>query len=338
MSLVTVPAGNFTPGALAALQFSAALINTSWEQANAKATAFESKVDGVEGVIAAGIGGITADSANTAAVAEPNISIPSGDLTGLALSTFTSKYQELVTMLSDKFVDFRTTYFPNESEVYNLAETWLSDAISNPNYAIPSGVAAQILTDASTRAYAEAATLSDAVIATFAARRFPLPAGAAAGAVLQINQKAQEVVAEADRKLMMAYVEQIQFAVGKALDLRQMALGAAVEYIKALAAGPALASQAVKVGYDAQSKLISAAASFYGARNDASKLVKQAEQFNATIKLNADEKNQAVDVRLVEERIKALMAEAGAIAQMASSMFNNLHSSSGTSYSVNGTN
>ena len=40
---------------------------------------------------------------------------------------------------------------------------------------------------------------------------------------------------------------------------RKLAAGSAIEYIKALASGPDMASRLINFGYDAQSKLISAA-------------------------------------------------------------------------------
>ena len=42
--IVSVPTGNFTPGARATLEFPAALINAAWNQANAKFELFEYKM------------------------------------------------------------------------------------------------------------------------------------------------------------------------------------------------------------------------------------------------------------------------------------------------------
>ena len=139
------------------------------------------------------------------------------------------------------------------------------------------------------------------------------------------------VHAENSRKLMMAYVEQMKFAVEKTLGMRQQAMSEAIAYINALATGPAMAGQIVGTGYDAQSKLISSVSSFYNARTDANRLVKQAEQFNVTAKFTKDEKNTANDLRILEESVKLMLTEAQAIAQMATSMFNNLHASAGVS-------
>ena len=42
-------------------------------------------------------------------------------------------------------------------------------------------------------------------------------------------------------------------------------------------------------------------------------------------------KNQAADLTLIEDKLKALLAEAQALAQMATSLFNNAHVSAGIS-------
>jgi len=337
--IVSVPAGNFTPGALAALQNTAALINASWGQANLKTTAFETKIDAVETWLSGAglIADIAVADAAVPTVLEPTVAIPATLSTTDVMSLFDTKYLELVALLSTKFTDFRTTYFPDESAAYTAAEDWLQGALANPSVGLPAAVAAQLLEEDRSRVLAEVARASDAVLSTFAARRFPLPPGAAAGAVLQIQQKGQDDLAASSRKITGLSVEMMKFAVEKTLGMRQIALNSAVEYIKALASGPEMASQLVGIGYDAQSKLISSASSFYSARTDAAKLVSQVQQFNVTAKLQADEKNQAVDIELVEDRLKALLSESNALAQMAASMFNNLHASAGTSYAVNGT-
>ena len=51
--------------------------------------------------------------------------------------------------------------------------------------------------------------------------------------------------------------------------------------------------------------------------------------------LEADSKNQAADLAIVEDKIKMMLTEAQGLAQMATSLYNNLHASAGTSYSVN---
>ena len=311
------------------------IINAAWDEGTAKAASFGSKIDAIETAIATPgiVADITAGSVPTPSVVEPVVDIPSSASATDVMSLFDTKYLELVALLSDKFVSFREAYFPDESDTYTAAESWVQAALANPNSGLPAAVSAQITSDDHARILDEAARATDSVLATFAARRFPLPPGAAASATLQIQQKAQDGMAESSRKLTMLSVDMMKFAVEKALSLRQLAMGAALDYIKALASGPEMASRLVGIGYDAQSKLISAASQFYGARTDVAKLVSSVSQFNATTALDAATKNQNVDMMLVETRLKALLSEAQAIAQMATSLFNNIHASAGVSAS-----
>ena len=77
--------------------------------------------------------------------------------------------------------------------------------------------------------------------------------------------------------------------------------------------------------------------SFYNARTDAAKTITASKQFNANLAQDASIKNQIADLTLIEDMVKTLMAELQAIAQMATSLFNNVHASAGSNYGVNGT-
>lgn len=332
---LTVYPGTYTPGAETALHAAIDVINESWAQANIKTTAFEAKIDaattGFLDVTTAPH--VTAGSATGASVVEPVVDIPATQSAGDVMALFTTEYEELIAVLADKFVAFRTAYFPNDAADYASAETWLRDALAS-NKGIPDAVAAQMMTDEKDRVLSEVSRASDAVLQSFAARRFPLPPGAAASAVLQIQQKGQDEVAAASRKITVASVDNLKWTVEKLLGLRQMAMGATLDYIKALVSAPQIASQLVGVGYDAQSKLISAASQFYGVRAEVAKITNQVNQYNVTTSLDAATKNQAADLTLIEDKLKALLMECQAFSQMATSLFNNLHANAGSSYNV----
>lgn len=340
-NIVTAPSGsnlpdNFTPGAVYTLQHAAALINASWNQANDKYSAFETKIGNISTtwLDTATAPHITAASAAVPTITEPMVTIPSAiDISDIN-TNFSTQYNALVTLLAGKFTDFRTAYFPDEQATYAAAESWLADAIANPNNAIPVAVANQLISQDRDKAMAEATRAADSVISVFAARRFPLPPGAAVSAILQIQQTSQDNMAESSRRLTTQSLDMMKFVIDKAINLRQIALGATVDYIKALASGPEIASHIVGIGYDAQSKLISAVSQYYGARSEAAKVISSVNQFNASATQSASEKNQMADLTLIEDRLKALLVEAQALAQMATAMYNNLHASAGTSYSV----
>lgn len=341
-TMPTIPVdsgGLFTPGAAYAIDSAAQIINAAWNLGLDQKAGFEAKVATLSADIAAILAGeaqhITASSATLATITEPTLAIPSSIDTSTILATFDAETTALIAEFSGKVTSFLTTHFPSDQENYDAAETWLRAALANP-HGLPTAVAAQLYTDEHDKHTADAARASDAVVAAFAARRFPLPPGAAASAVLQIQQKAQDLSAETGRKITIMSVEQLRWVVDKVIGLRQMAQAAALDYAKLMTQGPAIAASVTGIGYDAQTKLIGAVSSFYGARTEAAKVINAASQFNAAATQDAAIKNQAADLTLIEDRVKALMVEIQAIAQMATSLFNNVHASAGTSYSVNG--
>ncbi|HNC78540.1 MAG TPA: hypothetical protein PK782_14360 [Nitrospira sp.] len=308
----------------------AEVINASWDLALTKQTQYEAKIATATSGFLDTVGSphVTAGTASVPAIAEPAVFIPSTVETADIFDSFDTKYLELVTLLSDKFVTFRASYFPDEQNAYVAAEDWLQAAFAN-DAGLPTAVHDQLLTDARDSILAEAAKATDEVMAVFAARRFPLPPGASASAVLQIQGNAQAQMAEAARKITIMSVEQFRFLVKSALELRQGAMAAAVEYIKALASGPDMASRVIGIGYDAQSKLISAASAFYNARSQAAEVITKAGQYNVSTDLEAKVKNQVADLTLIEDKLKAMLAEAQAVAQMSTALFNNLHANAG---------
>ena len=488
------------------------VINATWTEANTKANLLSAKVTttgaAIDALIATpGTLHVAAGSVTGATATEPTVSIPATAAVADIYADYETQYTELVTLLTDKFTDFRTTYFPNESAAHGALQTWLSDTLDDPTVVAPTNVTALDValtgfisspTAGSARsaslvafldAYIAAPTLSlstdqvslnnqlsafiadptvdsaaltalagvlDGYISTptsplpstvidalwedarakvltdlsraqdnaaqfFAAKRFPLPPGALAGQVLQLQQGAQDKLAEATRaaaikgadmaydkvkfavtearqlhttlvglteeRLKLAVVQaqalrqalfdaiekrlalcvdaartlagtmaqldegrlnlavtqaadlrmkvfdvqerRLAMTVDKMLALRQMAMTSAVAYIQALASGPDMASRLVGIGYDAQSKLISSASQFYNSRIAAAEMANKVGQFNKGLELEAAGKNQAADLSLIEDKIKALLTETQAIAQMATSLFNNLHASVG---------
>jgi len=326
MPIVPLPPG----GAAYVYTVVADVINATWDLAGAKQTEFSTKIanatSGFLDITAPPT--VTAGTAPVPTIDEPAVLIPSSIDTSDILATFDSKYAELVQLLADKFVAFRVAYFPDEQNAYSAAEDWLQAAFTNDS-GLPTAVHDQLLTDARDSILAEAAKATDEVMATFAARRFPLPPGASASAVLQIQGNAQAQMAEAARKITIMSVEQFRFIVTSTLDLRQKAMAAAVEYIKALASGPDMASRVIGIGYDAQSKLISSAADFYRARAGAKEIITKANQYNVTTTLEADIKNQASGLSMIDSKLKALLSEAQVIGQSITAMLNNLHASAG---------
>ena len=332
----TVGAVSTTPLAKIATYMAEAVINTSWNQANVMKADFSSKINAATtGFLdATSSPHVTAGTVSVPTVAAPNVSIPTNIDTTQIMSTFDSKQQEQFNQLVTACNSFLTNNFPNEPTGYGKAQQWLIDAMNNPNAAIPLVVQQQILGDDQARILLDKVRSQDSVVAQFAGRRFPLPPDVAASAVLQIEQKAHDELAESSRKVAILSIDMQKFSVEKLLGLRASAIDSSIKYIGALIAGPEVASRLVGIGYDAQSKLISAASDFYRADTQAAEMSSKVAQYNNSITLEAATKNQAADISMIEDKLRALLAEAESIARMSTSMYNNLHANAGLTVSA----
>ena len=338
MGILSVYPGSYTPGAETALHAAIDTINASWDLAQNKTSELEAKISDITDETTGWLSTqaaphIVAGAVPVPAVAEPAINIPANIDTSAILGEFETEYTKLRTLLVSDLCTLFGTYFPDDNATYTAAETWLRDGLASGR-GIPAATAAQLLTEDKDRMTADAARAADALSQRFAAMRFPLISGQQASATLQLQQKLQEEIANSSRKIVVLSVEQLKWTVEKMLGLRELAMNSALDYIKALASAPDTASKVVGIGYDAQTKLITSTAQYLNARTEVQKLVNAAAEFNVNADLQADEKNQAADLQLIEDRLNALMTEIKAFAQLATSLFNNLHANAGTGYNV----
>lgn len=314
------------------------VINATWKEARASKADFTAKLatalDGFLNVTDAPH--ISAGSVDIPSIVEPNVTIPTTQSADDVLTEYQTQRLAIVAELVEKFTDFRTTYFQDESTAYVAAEDWLQSAIANPS-GLPSAVLSQLLADEQARIIADKTRAQDAVIAKFAGCRFPLLPDVAASITMQIEQKSQDALAEASRKLTALSVEMQKFNVEKLMGLRGMAMDAATKYIAALASGQDVASRVIGVGYDAQSKLISAASDMYRARAGAADVMSKVAQYNNSTQLEAAAKNQQSDLALIEDKLKAMLTEAQTIGQTMTALYNNLHTGATVSTSGNAT-
>lgn len=320
-----------SPSSDTALEIVRDVIEASWAQANDKSDAYDAKMAAVQAGILDILSTptVTAGAVPVPTIDEPLVDIPFSVTVDNAFDKFTSEYIELANWLVLQGTNFTTAYYPDEQNAYESAENWLQAALANPSAGLPPSIAAQIWGDDQTRILSDRGRASDAIISTFAARRYPLPPGAAASAVLQIEQKAQDEIAESSRKVAIMSVELQKSTVDTLMKLRATAMGNKIDYIKALASGPDMVSRMINVGYDAQSKNISAVSSYYNARSQATEIVSKVNQFNTSLQLEAGKSNQNAEMGIIGEKVKTFLDEARALAQMATALFNNLHAQAG---------
>jgi len=304
------------------------LINATWNLALTQSTAVGAKtaaITAASGMLDPTLAPqISGGSVSVPSITAPAVNIPANITVPSLFADWKTEYLDLANWLVGEYTSWISTYAPNNQALYAAGESSLLAAIQSDTY-IPAAVQANIMGDASAAILSDKVRAQDAVVAQFAARRFPMPAAASTSAIMQIEQKAQDAMAEAGRKIMVMSVEQYRFVIEKVIAARGMILEAANKYVLAIASAPDAASKLLGVGYDIQTKLISAAAQFYNADAQAKEVIAKVGQFNTSLALDVSKANQASELQIIEDNLKALLGEIGSITQQATALFNNLH-------------
>lgn len=321
-----------TPLTKIAVRMAEATLNTTWAEAQTQKGDLDTKIAAAKADIlsqAATAPTITAGSVTAPTITAPTVSeVDSADVVAL----FDAKSDELIGDLITRFSGFISTHFPDDATAYAAAQDWVSDAIANGG--LPAALEDSLYETERSKILIDASRASDAVLATFAARGFEVPPGAALGAVREIQQKAQEANSAAAGRISAIKVEAIKFAVERAVTMRQAALGAAIEYIKALSIGGELATKVTSTGYGEQARLISAAADFYRADASAKEMVSKVAEFNVGASMDASKANQAASMSIINSRIETLLTEIKILGSSVTSLYNNLHASTGINVSI----
>lgn len=335
--------GSFTPGAAAVLQNNANIINATWNLAGERLTDFQTKIDELTNLTTGWLASLTMPHVTADAVTAPTPTEPSmtiGDTTPAAVyADFATQASDIVNILVDKFTTFKTTYFPDEAATYGAAEAWVYDAVTNTSTsAVPTAIKAAIVASAKAAILKEATRATADATETWASKRHPLPPGGLAYQILRIGQQGLDNAAEAVRGAAIKDFDQtydkIMSSVKLALSNRQTALKATQEYILAMVQAEATGAQITGLGYEAQTRMLNAAAGFYGARTNASELALKLSQTSAAISLDAAKANQQADLQPIDFRLKALLTEVQALISICTALTNNVRSGGSSSYNV----
>lgn len=313
------------------------IINAAWELGLDKAAEYEAAL--ANGAAAFDVNNpptMTTTNATVPTVEEPDVTIPT-EVDTDAFDQFESQYTEIIIALADKYASFITTYFPADATNFAAVEAWLAAELADPDRVLPEALADVIWEEERARIQADVVRNSDEAITQWAAKGYPLPPGALTATTTAIALKGQEELAKSARNVAvktfeMAY-DKVKFVIGQAVEARKLGLQAAGQYLGAIASAPDAASKMVNVGYDAQSKLISAAASFFNARTQAAELTFKANSFNATNDHDTAKENLKAELTIIDDKLKTMLAQAESLSRLATSLFNNAHLQSGVSFS-----
>lgn len=257
------------------------------------------------------------------------------EVEGFNPAELTALYQstadEIQAMLGNALANFLTTYFPLGNELA-AARAWVENAITNGGTGINADVEAQIWERDRSRILTDAARASAELVSSWAAKGYPLPPGALVGQVADIDQDARNKNAAASRDVAIKNaeleIENVKFAIDKAIQLRSAAIAAAGDYIRTLALGPQLGVQLSSAMIDAKAKLANVLTSFYQAKINAIELPARVAIAQAGMTVDVGKSNLDSQVTLIRARVATIESAAKAVGVQASAALNALNAGS----------
>ncbi|WP_368921278.1 hypothetical protein [Comamonas aquatica] len=272
----------------------------------------------------------------TVDVQEPEVAIPTM-AEGNTLVQFDQRSEAMMSKLAAQFAAFIGEYFPNECDYLGKAQTWICNAIQNGGTGIKPAVEQQIWERDRNRILKDAQRQESDLVRSYAAKGFPMPPGALFAATQRLRSDAGDRIAQASRDVAIKQaemeVENVRFAVEKAVTLYGNVMDAARGYIAAMAGTFNVAAQVIPSVTDSQSRLISAASEYYRARISVEDLRLRATLMPAEFAQQANAKNLDAQLSIIKNKVDAAVQAAQALSAQAAAMLNALHVSTSTSAS-----
>ena len=255
---------------------------------------------------------------------EPSVAIPSA-AAGVDDAMYSSTYQQIVTDISTKFAAFLEDFFPADASLTD-AQAWLSQALGDGGTGINRVVEDQVWQRDRERIINDGLRAEAEAVSSWAARGYPLPPGAAVAAVEAVRANTQTQIAEASRtratQSLQWELENARLAVQQAIDYRTKAIGAAGDYVRAIALGPELATRLATSSAGAQAQLINAANGFYRSRIAVDELRLDVLKTNAGIATDTNREVVRSWDRARDNRTSAAISLAQSMGQQAASALN----------------
>lgn len=264
--------------------------------------------------------------------------LDSEDLTRF-MNTLLSDYgkearSEILAFKTD-FDRFVSDYMPFDDLMDPFARTTL-DLLSGRT-GIPAHVEDQIWQRDRSRVLEEVSRARDDVLATFAARGFPLPPGVAAHTVRLANVEAQNKIAQLSRDVAIKHIDMLidgmKTAMTSLVQMRTSAIGLIGEYVRGRVGVGGNVVPLLTGRIDANVKLMAMANDYYRTRLDAEKAFADTQ-----LRVGEIEKDIALaQSGFAMDRYKALTETisraASALADQAAAALNAVHASAGVSAS-----
>lgn len=256
---------------------------------------------------------------------EPNIPEVSD-----SVFTYEAQLEKLVALLEVQLGGFFAQYYPLNADAFDEATNWLVNAITVGGTGVNPAIEDQIWQRARERITADGRRAEEQIVTGYAAKGITMPAGSMLKKIEEVRFKQLATNGEASTtiaaKQLEIEIETVKFAVGKALESRQMAMSAAADYIRAIASSPDSALRTANLRDENRAKMMSAAATWYGARLDRDKIVLSSKLAEMESRNKIWDRWLTNNDHLDDTRIKALGASADVYARISAALVSSLNS------------
>ena len=247
-----------------------------------------------------------------------------------AVLTYEAQRDQLIQLLSDELANFFITYYPLAADAFDGATNWLVNTITVGGTGISPAVEDQIWQRGRDRVVADGLRVENQTLDGFAARGFSLPPGALVASLQAVRfeqlLKTQEFSRDVAIRQADIEIENLRFAVEKAIDSRMRAMSAATDYIRALMTGPDTAARVASLNADTQARMLGATADMYRARLMRDELAMRVPLANAANGLQAAGITVDGFYKGIDSRVRAAGAAADVYGRTASAALSSLSS------------
>lgn len=309
------------------------IINQAWTKAESIDAQLQERMDAAQTATSWSGGELVPQVVDPiASIPAPEVDIPL-EAQGPDMTLFNQYNDNIIDKLVDLFSNFIADNYPTSMSMYAEAESWVKNQLQNGGSGINAAIEAQLHERERSRALADAQRAENEITESWAAKRFPMPPGALAYQILQVQQKAQDEIAKSSREVAIksweAELDMIKLAVVEAEKMRSAAVGAAGDYIKTMASSQNTSYQLTMGKSQAQNGLIAAAASWYNAETNAKDTIFKSNLAKASLTQDAGKVNATLKVQNKAKVADVAVANAEFVARQAQAMLNNLHTSVG---------
>jgi hypothetical protein len=245
------------------------------------------------------------------------------------LLIYEANLEKIIALLSTQLASFFEKYYPLSSDAFDDSQAWLIDTITNGGTGINADVEAQVWQRSRERIVADTKRVKAGIATGYEAKAYTLASGSMLRKMEEADYEGLGRSGEASTtiaaKQIEIEIETVKFAIGKAIESRQIGLQAAADYIKAIATAVGDATTIAETIASAKAKMMTAAASWYGARLDRDKIILSSKlaEVDSNVDIYKLRKTNATDNSKVD--VDALTAAADAYARTASATLSSLN-------------